>query len=340
MNRRSIAFPSFARCLELRWFSWCILLLLTAPAAFAAQNQTAEFQQELEAGRAAIAQRDFLQAGKHFIKANQLHDQKCSECYLWLARMEMGEGSLKQALLQADQAVAVAATNAERANAQLYRGVILSRQGNPGQAETAFKAASAANPACVECRFNLGFVLLKESKDAEGVAVLKTVAPQFADTPRGRELQRFIDDPSRVRKSYAPEFSARLSTGAEVNLDTLKGKIVLLDFWGIWCAPCRASLPRLKDLASKVDPAKVAILSIDEYDPKPEWEKFIKTNGMTWGQVYDADFSLHSIFGVDGFPRYYVLSKDGIILEEFKGWNQDGEATISDAINRALKNAN
>lgn len=340
MNSRVIGPRLVARSLAWRFVCFCALALLAWPAPSAAQNQAAEFQQELEAGRTAIGQRDYLQAGKHFIKANQLHDQKCSECYLWLARMEMGEGSLKQALLQADQSVAVAATDAERANAQLYRGVILSRQGNPAQAEAAFKAASAANPACVECRFNLGLVLLKESKDAEGVAVLKTVAPQFAGTPRGREIQRFIDDPSRVRKTYAPEFSAKLSTGEEVNLDTLKGKVVLLDFWGIWCAPCRVSLPLLKDLASKVDPAKVAILSIDEYDPKPEWEKFIKANGMTWGQVYDANFSLHSIFGVDGFPRYYVLSKDGIILEEFKGWNQNGEATISDAINRALKNNN
>lgn len=337
MNHRSIAFPSFARCLGLRRFSWCILFLLIVPAAFAAQNQTAEFQQELEAGRAAIAQRDYLQAGKHFIKANQLHDQKCSECYLWLARMEMGEGSLKQALLQADQAVAVAATDTERTNAQLYRGVILSRQGNPGQAETAFKAAAAANPGCVECRFNLGFVLLKESKDAEGVAVLKTVAPAFAGTPRGRELQRFIADPSRIRKAYAPEFSAKLKTGEEVSLDTLKGKVVLLDFWGVWCAPCRVSLPSLKDLAAKMDPAKVAIISIDEYDPKPQWEQFTQANGMNWSQVYDGDRTLHDAFHVDGFPRYYILSKDGIILAEFKGWNQNGESTINDAINRALK---
>ena len=58
---------------------------------------------------------------------------------------------------------------------------------------------------------------------------------------------------------------------------------------------------------------------------------------MNWGQVYDADLSLHNVFGVDGFPRYYILSKDGIILEQFKGWGETGESTISDAIARALK---
>jgi thiol-disulfide isomerase/thioredoxin len=304
-------------------------------SAAPAQNQ--DFQTELEAGKAAAGKSNYAEATKHFNQANELKQQKCSECYVWLARMDMAAGSLQEALGLTDKAVASAATGAERASANLYRGVVLGRQGNLTAAESAFKAASDANPACVECRFNLGFVLLKESKDAEGVAILKTVASQFAGTPRGSEIQRLIANPSRIRQNYAPEFSARLSTGEEVNLDTLKGKVVLLDFWGTWCEPCRISLPLLKDLAQKVDPAKVAIISIDEYDAKPKWEQFIKTNGMNWGQVYDGDLSLHNAFAVDGFPRYYILGKDGLILAAFKGWSVNGESTIADAINWALK---
>jgi thiol-disulfide isomerase/thioredoxin len=133
-------------------------------------------------------------------------------------------------------------------------------------------------------------VLLKESKDAEGVAVLKTLAPEFAGTSRGHEIERLIANPSRIRKNYAPEFSAKLSTGEEINLDTLSGKVVLLDFWGTWCEPCRVSLPLLKDLAAKVDPAKVAIISIDEYDARPKWEQFIQANGMKWDRSMTVTF--------------------------------------------------
>lgn len=337
MNRRSNAFPSFARCLGLRWISCCMLFLFTAVAAFAAQGQPSQFDDEFDAGKKAAMQNDYAEAAGHFSKANELQQNKCSDCLVWLARIAMVGGKFDDALKFADQARAVAQSDLQRCNVELYRGVILSRLGNLAQAEAAFKAASSLNPQCTECRFNLGFVLLKESKDAEGVAVLKTVAPLFAGTPRGRELERFIADPSRIRKTYAPEFSAKLKTGEEVSLDTLKGKVVLLDFWGVWCAPCRVSLPSLKDLVAKVDPAKVAIISIDEYDPKPQWEQFTQANGMNWSQVYDGDRALHNAFHVDGFPRYYILSKDGIILAEFKGWNQNGESTISDAINRALK---
>ena len=321
------------------WISlYAAILLFTSVMACSAQDP--QFENEFEAGKNAAMQNDYAAAITHFTGANLLAQNKCSDCYIWLARCEMAMGKLDQALQDATQGLAVAGDALHRSNAELYRGVILSRSGKLPDAEAAFKAAAAANPQCTECRFNLGFVLLKESKDAEGVAVLKTVAPEFAGTPRDAELQRFIDNPERIRSTYAPEFSARLSTGEEINLDRLRGKVVLLDFWGTWCPPCRISLPLLKDLAAKVDPDKVAIISIDEYDSKQKWEEFVQKNGMTWGQVFDGDMSLHRAFAVDGFPRYYILSKDGIIVAEFKGWNQKGETTINDAINRALKNSN
>jgi thiol-disulfide isomerase/thioredoxin len=318
-------------CCLLFSVGWSFALQVASP------NSGSEVDSELTAGRKAIERQEFKDAMQHFAKANELQQGKCSECYVWLARMGMSAGKLQEALTEAEKGVATAATDGERSKAQLYRGVILGRQGDLPGAEAAFKAASQADAACVECRFNLGFVLLQESKDAEGVGVFKTIVAKFAGTPRGREIQRFIDDPSRIRKAYAPEFSAKTLSGQEINLDALKGKVVLLDFWGIWCAPCRVSLPSLKELAAKVDPTTVAIVSIDEGDPKDKWQEFVKSNGMTWLQVYDGDLSLHNAFRVDGFPRYYVLSKDGIILEQFKGWNLNGEATIADAIARALQ---
>jgi thiol-disulfide isomerase/thioredoxin len=303
---------------------------------YALQAPSRDFEQELQAGKQAIERGQYADAIERFNRANDLRQGRCSECYVWLARIDLAGGKTGDALAHAEKAAMTAASGAERARAQLYRGVIFGRQSDLVQAEAAFKSAVSADPACVECKFNLGFVLLKESKDAEGIEVLKDVAPAFAGTPRGREIERFIANPSRIRKDFAPEFSARTSSGQEINLDTLRGKVVLLDFWGTWCAPCRVSLPLLKDLAAKVDPARVAIVSVDEGDSKEKWEKFVHDNGMTWTQVYDGDLALHHAFRVDGYPRYYILGKDGLILNEFKGWNQDGEAAIADAIKQAL----
>ena len=133
--------------------------------------------------------------------------------------------------------------------------------------------------------------------------------------------------------NYRSEFSTTLRSGEKINLDALKGKVVVLDFWGTWCTACRASLPLLRSLAASVDPEKAVIISIDEDDPKEQWEQFLQSN---WSQVYDGDRSMRTAFAVDGFPRYFVLSKDGIISAQFKGWNQDSDAVIKAAISRGL----
>ncbi len=176
----SHSLSSFQRLLL--WF-----FLFAGPALLlSAQTPAPEFERELEAGKQAALGNKYADALLHLNRANQLQQDQCSECHVWLARVEMAQGKLGEALKDADKAIAVARDNAQLSQAQLYRGIIFSRQGDLGLAEIAFKIASKANPACLECRFNLGFVLLKESKDAEGVTVLQTVAPQFAGTPRGR----------------------------------------------------------------------------------------------------------------------------------------------------------
>ncbi len=167
--------------------------------------------------------------------------------------------------------------------------------------------------------------------------MLKSVLPEYRNSPREHEIQRFLTDTTRARKTFAPEFSAKLSTGQEVNLDSLQGKVVLLDFWGSWCGPCRESVPVLKEISGKMDTSKVAVISIDEGDSQDKWSQFVQKNRMTWGQIYDEDHSLMEAFAVHSFPHYFLLSKDGIILRTFGGWNHGELSELTRAIESALK---
>ena len=87
----------------------------------------------------------------------------------------------------------------------------------------------------------------------------------------------------------------------------------------------------------KNDPSKVMIISVDEGDPSEKWAEFVKKNGMTWPQVYDEDHSLMKAFAVQSFPHYFLLSKDGIILQTFSGWSHGELFTLKKAIDSALK---
>ena len=322
-----------------------LLLLLALPAAVCVawgQASTPEAEKELATGRIEHGRHDYEAAAKHFKKAIKLEHDECSECYVWLVRSEIGMNKLSNALKNADRALGTAHSDRQRANAQLYRGVIFHRMAASDKdklkdAEEAFRAAVNANAECAECKFDLGLVLLKEGKDSEGIEVLQGVLPEYKNDSRERVILRFVADPGRARKQFAPEFSAKLSTGEEINLDVLQGKVVLLDFWGVWCRPCRDSVPVLRELAGKVDTSKVAIISIDEGDSQEKWASFVKQNKMTWGQVYDEDHSLMETFAVPGFPSYFLLSKDGIILRKFSGWSHGELSTLTMAIESALK---
>lgn len=317
------------------------LLAATAMMAFG-QEPGPEAAQELSAGKSDLSHHRYDDAAKHFKKAIKLEHESCSSCFVWLLRTQLGQGKLDDALKNGEQALKTAHSDRERAEASLYRGVIFSRMANGKAdklkaAEEAFRDAAAANPECTDCKFDLGFVLLKEGKDNDGVAVLQAVLPEYKNEPKQREIQRFIADPSRARKDFAPEFSARLSNGQEVSLDTLRGKVVLLDFWGAWCPPCRESVPTLREISGKADASKVIVISIDEGDSKEKWSQFVQKNGMTWGQIYDEDHSLVDIFAVNTFPHYFLLNKDGIIVHKFSGWSHGELAILNKAIESALK---
>jgi thiol-disulfide isomerase/thioredoxin len=315
-------------------------LLLCLPAA--AQVPTEDAQNEFKIARFAMQQKEYGEAEEHYLHANKLLQGKCFDCLAGLAEVHLATGKNQEALQAAQRALAVATTGRQKAIAQIHRGTAFLQMAEKAparlaDAEAAFRAAVASDPKCLDCKFNVGYMMLKQGKDAEGVPFLKALLPAAKGTPVEADILRLTEKPERARKDFAPEFSAMLKTGEAISLKQLQGKMVLLDFWGSWCKPCLASLPSLKRLAEQLDPAKGEIISIDEHEPRETWAPFVERSGMTWPQIYDGKGELAESFAVESAPHYFLLDQEGVILARYDGWTPQREEEIRKAMERAME---
>jgi peroxiredoxin len=114
----------------------------------------------------------------------------------------------------------------------------------------------------------------------------------------------------------APSFQAKTVDGKTINFpDDYKGKVVLLDFWATWCAPCRAELPKVVAAYNQYHDKGFEVLSVSLDRPKqgPALLQFVKDNGMTWPQIYDGQYWKAAAavqYGVHAIPCPVLVNGD------------------------------
>jgi len=156
----------------------------------------------------------------------------------------------------------------------------------------------------------------------------------YKDTHLGKYLSSRITGAKATSKgATAINFTKKDNHGTPFTLSSLQGKYVLLDFWGSWCGPCRASHPHLKEVYAKYKGKGLEIVGIaDEKasnldDAKAAWLKAIADDGISWIQVlnnYDkATTDLAMSYGITGFPTKILLDKNGKVLFKLVGSGGD-----------------
>ena len=119
----------------------------------------------------------------------------------------------------------------------------------------------------------------------------------------------------------APDFELPDLQGNLLKLSSLRGKYVIIDFWGSWCVWCIRGFPAMKEAYAKYKD-NLEILGVDCQDPERKWRTAVEQYELPWLQVRCPDNKLQELaemYGIEGFPTKAVVSPEGKLLKVVVG---------------------
>lgn len=124
--------------------------------------------------------------------------------------------------------------------------------------------------------------------------------------------------PRFIAGDKAPDFGVTLADGQKARLYDLKGKYVLLHFWGSWCGPCRAENPHLADIYRRYSGLGFEVFSIGIEQTDRAWRSAIERDGLTWRHhaMESADFGggVARLYNIRVIPSTFLINPDGDIM--------------------------
>ena len=140
--------------------------------------------------------------------------------------------------------------------------------------------------------------------------------------------------PAQLEGHDAPSIRGEIVSkpGHEVNLGELKGNVVLIDFWGVWCSPCISMMPLLAHLNDEYAKHGLVILGVHSQQGADRILQFLESNPKDWANIVDRDKSLEKSYHVDRFPALYLVDKRGHIRVA-----QPHVVGLEDAVKRLLE---
>ncbi len=145
----------------------------------------------------------------------------------------------------------------------------------------------------------------------------------------------------------APDFAVTLPDGEPVTLNSYRGKVVLLNVWATWCAPCREEMPSMQRLYDRFgrDDFEIAAISIDaprgrrdaRGDPGGDPVAFARELGLTFPILLDTSGGIQRTYGTSGVPESFLIGRDGIIYKKVAGPTDWDSKTNVDLVRRLVE---
>lgn len=119
--------------------------------------------------------------------------------------------------------------------------------------------------------------------------------------------------------AHAPDFTLTSIEGKKVSLKELKGKVVLVNFWGSWCDPCKREMPLIQSAYEKYKKQGFEVLAINVKESKFAVTSFLKQNQLNIPVLLNNDLKISKDYGVNKFPTNFMIDRDGKVKQIYEG---------------------
>jgi peroxiredoxin len=136
----------------------------------------------------------------------------------------------------------------------------------------------------------------------------------------------------------APAFSAPALDGkGMIELSQYRGKVVYLDFWASWCAPCLVAIPEVEKMRSEFPNGDFQIIAVNLDQKKEKAKRFLSKNPVGYPSASDPKGRLPGQYGVDTMPTSYLIDRDGVIRYVHRGFQRGDSEELRKKIRALLK---
>jgi thiol-disulfide isomerase/thioredoxin len=135
----------------------------------------------------------------------------------------------------------------------------------------------------------------------------------------------------------APPLALPDAKGATVSLADLKGKVVYVDFWASWCAPCRRSFPWMGEMQAKYGAQGLVVLAVNVDRKRADADRFLATTPGAFTIVFDPSGATPTAWNVKGMPTSYLVDRRGRVVHVDAGFRDDMKPALEAKLKAALE---
>lgn len=153
--------------------------------------------------------------------------------------------------------------------------------------------------------------------------VIKKFKEEYADQKAVQDYIKRLPKRDLTVGDEVPDIALKDTANNDLSLKSLRGKVVLIDFWASWCGPCRAENPNVVRVFNKYKDKGFTVYGVSLDQNREKWLGAIKSDGLTWPHVSDLkgwSSEGAKLYGVKSIPQTYLIDKEGkVIAKNLRG---------------------